>query len=230
MKIRDLHSWDVDYQEAAALQSKLAGRIRQTPLQNKPNIVAGVDCALSRDSRYVIACIAVLKITSLEVIETVWAVEPLRFPYVPGLLSFREAPACIAAARKLINVPDVFIVDGQGIAHPRRFGIASHLGLFWGIPTIGCAKSRLTGEYDQPCSLKGSWAPLYNGQDTIGAVVRTKMNVKPVFVSIGHRITLDDAINVCLCTTKGYRLPEPTRLADIKVGELKRTAMTAQRA
>jgi len=230
MNIIDLHSWDVDYKQAVALQVELAGHVRQTKLRKTPKLIGGVDCAFTRDGHSVIACVVVLQLLSLHPIEIRWAAEPLKFPYIPGLLSFREAPACIAAARKLQSVPDVFIVDGQGIAHPRRFGIASHLGLFFDRPTIGCAKSRLIGQYAQPDRLKGSWTPLQDGKTVIGAVLRTKNDVRPVFVSVGHKICLDDAVNVCLCATGSYRLPEPTRLADRKVAELKRTGATTDGA
>jgi deoxyribonuclease V len=222
MKISDLHSWDVDYRQAIALQVELASRVKSVRLPKTPELVAGIDCAFTRDGQSVISCIVVVKLGELETIEIQWATEPLKFPYIPGLLSFREAPACIAAARKLNCSPDVFIVDGQGIAHPRRLGIASHLGLIFNKPTIGCAKGRLTGTYDEPDTKKGSWSLLRDGDQTIGAVLRTRDNIKPVFISIGHRITLDESIDICLSAVSRYRLPEPTRLADRKVAQLKR--------
>ncbi|HSV26608.1 MAG TPA: endonuclease V, partial [Sedimentisphaerales bacterium] len=150
MRITDLHNWNMGPGEAVKLQSELAGRVRRTRLRKTPTLIGGVDCALTADASSVIACIVIMQLPSLNPLEIRSAIKPLRFPYVPGLLSFREAPACIAAARKLVNVPDVFIVDGQGTAHPRRFGIASHLGLFFDKPTIGCAKSRLIGQYAEP--------------------------------------------------------------------------------
>ena len=147
--------------------------------------------------------------------------QKLTFPYIPGLLSFREAPACIAAVEKLKVEPDVFVIDGQGIAHPRRLGLATHLGLFFDKPTIGCAKSRLTGYFENPPLEKGAYSLLKDKDEVIGAVVRTRTNVKPVFISVGNKCRLDDAIKITLdCTTK-YRLPEPTRLAHQLVSKLK---------
>ena len=150
---------------------------------------------------------------AFEVVETAIASMDVTFPYIPGLLSFREAPVCLAAVEKLENEPDVFLIDGQGIAHPRRLGLASHLGLFLDKPTIGCAKSRLTGTFEEPAVEKGSNRPLYDGDEVIGAVVRTRSNVKPLFVSVGHRCMLEDAIDLTLACATKYRLPEPTRLA-----------------
>ncbi len=159
--------------------------------------------------------------SDFEIVETTEAIEKLTLPYIPGLLSFRESPVCIAAVEKLKNEPDAFLIDGQGIAHPRRFGLASHLGLFFDKPTIGCAKSRLTGTYEEPAPEKGSFSPLKDKNETIGAVVRTRGNVKPLFVSVGNKCLLEDAIKITLdCTTK-YRIPEPTRLAHQLVSKLK---------
>jgi deoxyribonuclease V len=180
-----------------------------------------MDCAFTADGRTVVACAVVLERTAggkPAVAETRTARRPVRFPYVPGLLSFREAPACLAAAAKLARRPDVFMIDGQGIAHPRRLGLACHLGLFLDSPTIGCAKSRLVGDYRPPGTEKGSRSRLADRGAVIGAVVRTRANVKPVFVSVGHRCSLDDAVRIVLEWTTRYRLPEPTRLAHILVG------------
>jgi deoxyribonuclease V len=223
MRILDLHPWDVSYAEAVAIQRNLATQVRGTHLKKAPELVAGLDCAFTRDSKHVIACIVVLRIGETEPIEIQHATSPVTFPYIPGLLTFREAPACIAAARKLNSVPDIFIVDGQGVAHPRRLGIAAHLGLVFDKPTIGCAKSRLTGTFEEPKSAKGAWSPLMDGQERIGAVVRSRTGVKPLYVSIGNRITLEESIEVCLQCVSRYRLPEPSRLAHNKVTELKRT-------
>jgi deoxyribonuclease V len=158
---------------------------------------------------------------TFEIIETSYTVQVVNFPYIPGLLSFREAPACLAAIEKLTTIPDCFIVDGQGIAHPRRLGIASHLGLFLDIPTIGCAKSRLIGDFAPPPSRKGSTSPLTDKGAIIGSVVRTRSNVKPVFVSIGNRCRLCDAVRIVLDCCAKYRLPEPSRLAHQMVTRLK---------
>ena len=159
--------------------------------------------------------------SDFSIIETTTATRKVDFPYIPGLLSFREAPACIEAIEKLKTKPDCLIVDGQGIAHPRRLGIASHIGLLIDKPTVGCAKSRLIGTFDEPGSKKGSFSPLVDSDEEIGVVLRTRTDVKPVYVSVGHKCTLNDAISVVLqCTTK-YRLPEPSRLAHQLVGQSK---------
>jgi deoxyribonuclease V len=156
-----------------------------------------------------------------EIIETRSAWRKVTFPYIPGLLSFREAPVCIAAARKLRNTPDVFIIDGQGVAHPRRLGLAAHLGLFFNKPTIGCAKSRLTGDFEEPPAEKGGYELLMDGGEVIGAVLRTRSKIKPVFVSVGNKCRLKGAIRVVLACTTRYRLPEPTRLAHQLVSRAK---------
>jgi deoxyribonuclease V len=158
------------------------------------------------------------------VIETASAIKPSRFPYVPGLLSFREGPALIAAARKLKCEPDVLMFDGHGRAHPRRFGIATHMGLVFDRPSIGCAKSRLCGAHKDPPPERGRHVPLVDGDEKIGRVLRTRHGLKPVYVSVGYKVTIDDAVRVCLeCCTK-YRLPEPARLAHQLVTQAKVTS------
>jgi deoxyribonuclease V len=221
MKIKKLHSWHLSYSRAIALQKSLSGKVQLIELKKQPKTIAGIDCAFSRDKKRIIACAVLLKLPGFELIETESAVQKLTFPYIPGLLSFREAPACIAAVEKLKHEPDAFIIDGQGTAHPRRFGLACHLGLFFDKPTIGCAKSRLTGSFEDPAIEKGSYSPLKDGRDVIGAVVRTRTNVKPVFVSVGNRCLLKDAIKITLDCTTRYRLPEPARLAHQLVSILK---------
>jgi len=221
MKTRKLHEWDLSYEEARNLQVRLAKQVRFTAIKNKPTIVAGLDCAFSKDDKRIFAAVVVIKLPGFEVIEMVSAARKLTFPYIPGLLSFREAPVCIDAIEKLKHKPDVFIVDGQGIAHPRRFGIASHIGMIVDKPTVGCAKSRLTGSFNEPGRRKGSYSPLVDSNEVIGAVLRTRTDVKPVFVSAGHKCTLDDAIRIVLDCTTRYRLPEPSRLAHQLVGQIK---------
>jgi len=221
MRTKNLHSWDLNYKQAVDLQNRLAGRVRFVSLRKKPKIVAGLDCAFSRDGRKIFAVAVVLKLGTFEIIETKSAVRKVTFPYIPGLLSFREAPVCIAAVNKLKTEPDLFIIDGQGIAHPRRLGLAAHLGLFFDKPTVGCAKSRLTGSFKGPAVQKGCYSLLTHKGQTIGAVVRTRKNVKPVFVSVGNKCTLEDAIDVTLACMTKYRLPEPTRLAHQLVSKLK---------
>ena len=227
--MKKLHEWNVSYQQARDLQERLACKVRHTPLKTVPRRVAGIDCAFNKRGDRILAAVVVLKFGSLEVIETVSAARKLTFPYIPGLLSFREAPVCIAAVEKLQRQPDIFIIDGQGIAHPRRLGLAAHLGLFFDKPTIGCAKSRLIGQFQEPPLQKGAYTPLTDKKDSgrgtekeiIGAVLRTRANVKPVFVSVGHKCLLKDAIGITLACATKYRLPEPTRLAHQLVGKLK---------
>ena len=199
--------------EAIQLQRRLAQRVRFSQLKSEPTTIAGLDCAFSKDGRRIVAAVVVVELPWLAVIETATAICKVDFPYIPGLLSFREAPACLAAIEKLKCKPDVFIVDGQGIAHPRRFGIASHIGVLINKPTVGCAKSRLTGSFDEPGRRKGNYSSLTDAGEVIGAVLRTRTDVKCVFVSVGHKCTLDDAIKVVLKCTAKYRLPEPGRLA-----------------
>ncbi|MBE3145506.1 MAG: deoxyribonuclease V [Planctomycetes bacterium] len=219
--MKRLHKWNLTFRQAIALQKQLAHRVKLTPVRKPPGLVAGLDCAFSRDGHKIIAAVVVLKLPDFELIETATAVRNLTFPYIPGLLSFREAPACLAAVEKLKIKPDVFIIDGQGIAHPRRFGIASHLGLFLDKPTIGCAKSHLIGDFEMPPLKKGAYSLLKDKGETIGAVLRTRTKVRPVFVSVGNKCTLEDAIGIVLACTTKYRLPEPARLAHQLVGKLK---------
>jgi deoxyribonuclease V len=228
MKTKKLHSWDLSYSQARECQEGLASQVRFAPLKKAPELIAGIDCAFSRDGERIVAGVVVLKLPDFALVETVSAVRKVTFPYIPGLLSFRESPVCIAAVEKLKSKPDVFMIDGQGIAHPRRLGIATHLGLFFDKPTIGCAKSRLTGVYEEPGLEKGAHALLKDKRDspgtqseTIGAVLRTRANVKPVFVSVGNKCLLKDAIDITLACAVKYRLPEPTRLAHRLVSELK---------
>jgi deoxyribonuclease V len=228
MKIRNLHSWKLSYGDAAQLQRQLARKVRFSPLKKPLQLVAGLDCAFSKDGKRIIAAVVVLKLSDFEIIETQSAVCKVLFSYIPGLLSFREAPACLKAVEKLKTKPNLFIVDGQGVAHPRKLGLASHLGLFFDKPTVGCAKSRLVGVYQEPPMQKGSFTFLRDksvtSDETIGAVVRTRTNVKPIFVSVGHKCTLDDAVDAVLACADRYRLPEPTRLAHQLVNKLKLNA------
>ncbi len=221
MQVKRLHSWSLTYSQAIALQKSLSGKVRQIELRKQPKTIAGIDCAFSGDKKRIVAYVVVMKLPGFELIETKSAVQKLTFPYIPGLLSFREAPACIAAVEKLKHQPDVFVIDGQGMAHPRRFGLACHLGLFFDKPTIGCAKSRLIGSFEEPSLKKGSFSPLKDGRETIGAVVRTRTSVKPVFVSIGNKCSLRNAIEIIIDCTIRYRIPEPTRLAHQFVSVLK---------
>ncbi len=221
METKKIHNWNLTYARAREIQTELARKVRFTGIRGVPKSVAGIDCAFSADKERIGAIIVVLEYPSLEILETVRAVAAVTFPYISGLLSFREAPVCLEAAGNLKITPDIFLIDGQGIAHPRRLGLASHLGLFLDRPTIGCAKSRLTGTFEPPGENKGDYSLLYDKEETIGAVVRTRTGVKPLFISPGHKCTLDDAVRITLACTTKYRLPQPTRLAHQMITKLK---------
>jgi deoxyribonuclease V len=209
-----LHAWDVSPSEALAIQRGLAARVESADrLPDEIHRVAGIDVGFEEGGRVTRAAVAVLAFPSLQLIDTAIARRATGFPYVPGLLSFRELPAVLDALASLECMPDIFLCDGQGIAHPRRFGIASHLGVLLDRPSIGVGKTRLVGRHAEPGAQKGDWAPLLDGNEVIGAVVRTRPGVKPVYVSIGHRLCLDTAIRLTLACTPRYRLPETTRQA-----------------
>ncbi len=211
-----LHKWNLEVAEAIALQQELAKRVRLEDVLSNVSTVAGVDMAINEEHETAQAAVVLLSYPDMEILERHTYEEPIRMPYVPGLLSFREAPSVLGAFEKLRQRPDLVMVDGQGIAHPRRVGIATHLGLWLNIPTIGCGKSILVGRYDE-AALKeeaGSWVPLVYKKEVIGAAVRTRTRVKPMIISPGHLITLESSISYVLACAKGYRLPEPTRQAD----------------
>ncbi len=216
------HRWSVTATQAGAIQRRLAPLVRQVRLGGPPRLVAGLDAAFSRDGRRCLAAAVVWDVQAQAVIEQHLAVRPLTFPYVPGLLSFREGPAVLAALRKLRTVPDVLIYDGHGLAHPRRFGVACHVGVILNRPTIGCAKSRLIGTHRQPGWQRGVAAPLLDDGEVVGSVLRTQDGINPVFVSVGHLIDLRGARRIVLACAVRYRLPEPTRLADQLVSAAKR--------
>ncbi len=217
-----LHPWDLDTRQARELQIKLAGGADTSRPIVSPKTIAGVDVSFDVGGRWLFATVIVTRAGTEEVIERSGVVAEAGFPYVPGLLSFREAPPILEAYRALRQRPDVILVDGQGIAHPRRIGLATHLGLWLGIPTIGCAKSRLFGEYEEPGLDRGAWTPLTDKGEILGAVLRTRARVKPLFVSPGHLCDLPSAIRIVLESSPGYRLPFPTRLAHAYVNELRR--------
>ena len=198
-------------EEARRLQNELRTQVVGTDRFGTINTVAGVDIGLKKD--IALASVVVLNFPELRIVDSVVTESPVRFPYIPGLLSFREIPPLLTAFDQLQTEPDLVIVDGQGIAHPRRFGLASHLGLILDKPTIGCAKSRLWGRYEEPESEQGSYTYLMDKEEVIGAAVRTRRNVRVVYVSIGHRISLDSARTWTLACCRGYRLPETTRYA-----------------
>jgi deoxyribonuclease V len=202
----------VTTQEARELQDLLRTKVRIMPLKKEPLYVAGVDAAFSEDMVFGAACL--YHYPELSLVEQKAVVRKLSFPYVPGYLSFREGPAIIEAIARLSRIPDLLLVDGQGIAHPRGIGIASHLGVLTGIPSIGCAKSRLIGEHEEPGRKKGSWAPLSIGDEIVGAVLRTRDDTRPLFISSGHMIDLDTSLRLILGCIRNYRIPEPLRCAD----------------
>jgi len=208
-----VHRWNLTPAEAISLQEELRHRVIARDRLGRVRRVAGVDVGFERDGAVTRAAVAVLGFPGLELVDWAIARTPTRFPYVPGLLSFRETPAVLKALAKLKLRPDLLLCDGQGLAHPRRFGFACHLGLLADIPAIGVAKTRLIGEHEAVPGNRGGWTPLVDRGEMIGAVLRTRPGVKPLFVSVGHRVSLDTAIRwVMACVTR-YRLPETTRWA-----------------
>jgi deoxyribonuclease V len=222
MQIHPLHRWDLSQAEAVALQRELAGRVRTDVPLADGTLLAGADASYNKLSPTVYAGVVVLRLPDLAVVERRGASVDVAFPYVPGLLSFREAPALLAAFARVESKPDAVMCDGQGLAHPRRIGIACHLGLWLDTPCFGCGKTRLVGRFAEPGRAAGSRSPLTDRGEVIGEVVRTKNNVNPVFVSPGHKIDLPSAIRLTLESAAGYRIPEPTRQAHLYVNELRR--------
>lgn len=218
MKINKLHDWQIDTDEALKIQRRLSAQVLRSGEVVAPRLIAGVDVAAGRANEMAQAAVVVLSFPGLEPVAMEVAKGSLGLPYIPGLLSFRESPLILAAFEKLSCTPDLVMVDGQGIAHPRRMGLACHLGLFLDIATIGCAKSRLCGSHRMPDEEAGSYAVVVDRDETIGAALRTKTGVKPVYVSTGHKISLENAIHWVLQCCRGYRLPEPTRLAHLAAG------------
>ncbi|MEK6690279.1 MAG: deoxyribonuclease V [Nitrospirota bacterium] len=205
--------WPDNITEAKTIQNTLRKKVKVIPLKKNPMYIAGVDAAFFKNKVVGVACL--YRYPDLILIKDVYAFAEIPFPYIPGFLSFREGPAIIKAINRLKIKPDVILFDGQGIAHPRGIGIATHIGILLDIPAIGCAKSRLIGEYREPGFSKGEWSPLNFKNRTVGAVLRTREDVKPLFVSPGHRIDLKDSIRIVLGCTTRYRIPEPLRRADL---------------
>ena len=216
MRPEPLHGWSLSVREAIDLQSRIAGGVVREDRLGPVRLVAGVDVAYDRRGRSSIARAAavVLSFPDLAFVEQAAIEVAVDFPYVPGLLTFREAPAAIAALDRLTHRPDVLLCDGQGLAHPRRLGIAAHLGLFLDTPSVGVAKSVLIGTYAEPGPAKGDWSPLIDKDEVIGAALRTRAGTRPIFVSIGHRVSLPTAISLVLGCTTSFRLPQTTRAAD----------------
>jgi deoxyribonuclease V len=224
MDIRHLHDWPTTEAEAIALQRQLAGRVVTDIPLAECELIAGADISYSTISATVYAGVVVLRAADLSVVERQSVVAESPFPYVPGLLSFRETPVLLRVFERLTTRPDVVMCDGQGLAHPRRFGLACHLGLWLDLPCFGCAKSRYVGTYRQPGRAAGSVEWLLDRGEAVGRVVRTREGTRPVFVSAGHKIDLTSAVHWALASCGGYRVPEPTRLADNFVDELRRGA------
>lgn len=208
------HAWNLSPSEAIALQRQLAAQVITEDRLGQVNRVAGIDVGFEEQGKITRAAVVVLRFDDLSPVEQVVARQPTRLPYIPGLLSFRECPTMLAALEKLTVLPDLLLCDGQGIAHPRRFGIACHLGVLADLPSIGVGKSRLVGKYKPVPDTRGSWVPLVDKNETVGAVLRTRAGVRPVFISPGHRISLPTAIDYVMACTTRYRLPETTRFAD----------------
>ena len=218
MKVESLHSWQVSITQALEIQQKLATQVSKKSEVTTPHFIAGVDISAGKGEGMATGAVVVLQYPELRVVETKIARGKLNFPYIPGLLSFRESPLTLAACQKLTTTPDLILVDGQGIAHPRRLGLASHLGLLLNTPAVGCAKSLLCGSHEAPGAEPGSYAEVVERGEIIGVALRTKLGVKPIYVSIGHKVDLQTAIYWVLKCCRGYRLPEPTRLAHLAAG------------
>ncbi len=226
MRVHSLHPWNLSYRDAASLQEKLRERLilddRSFP--SSLQTIAGSDVSYARGSDRFFAAVVVFAYPSLELLEEASAEDRSAFPYIPGLLSFREGPVVLKAFRQLRRVPDAVLFDGQGIAHPRGIGLASHLGLFLDVPTIGCAKTRLYGTHGNVGMEKGSRTDLLADGTAVGTAVRTRDRVKPVFISPGHRIGLEKAVEIALSCCRGYRLPEPIRQAHRTVNRIRMEA------
>ncbi len=229
MKYQRLHSWRVTPREAAKIQLRLRSNVELADRLPIVRCVAGADLAFDLDRNRAIAGVVIYTFPEMEEIERVWGESRIAFPYVPGLLSFREAPALLKVFARVKNTPDLIFCDGHGYAHPRRFGITSHLGLLLGTPTIGCAKSLLIGTHGPLPLHAGAWTPLRDGDEVIGAVLRTRKAVNPIYVTQGHRVSLPTALKFVLAVLDGYRIPRPTRDADHFVAAVKRGERTAPR-
>ncbi len=213
ISIKNLHPWDVTPAEAVAIQQRLRGLVETADRLGPVARVAGVDVGFEEGGRITRAAVVVLSFPNLAMVEQAVARQPTSFPYVPGLLSFREVPAVLKALQQLSAPPDLLLCDGQGTAHPRRFGIACHLGVLCDLPSIGVAKTRLIGRHDDLPEEKGAWVPLEDKGEVIGTVLRTRKGVAPLYISPGHRISLETALRFVLACTPRYRLPETTRQA-----------------
>jgi deoxyribonuclease V len=215
MRVHELHGWDVSPAQAREIQSNLSRRVITEDGVIDPRLVAGIDISAPDAEGVARGAVVVLGYPEFGIVEAKVVEGKIAFPYIPGLLSFRESPLILAACERLRNVPDIVLIDGQGIAHPRRFGLASHVGLLLDLPAIGCAKSILCGQHQPVGEEAGSIAELFHKGELIGAALRTRSGVKPVYVSVGHKIDLASALQWVTNCCRGYRLPEPTRLAHL---------------
>lgn len=229
MKYERLHSWRVTPREAAQIQLLLRSKVELVDRLPTVRRVAGADLAFDLDRNRAIAGVVIYTFPEMEEIERLWGESRITFPYVPGLLSFREAPALLKIFARTKNTPDLIFCDGHGYAHPRRFGISSHLGLLLNTPTIGCAKSLLIGTHGTLPLRAGAWIPLRDGNEVVGAVLRTRRGVKPIYVTQGHRVSLPTALKFVLAASDGYRIPRPTRDADHFVAAVKRAEYAIQK-
>jgi deoxyribonuclease V len=218
VKVLALHGWEVSIAQAREIQLGLAKKVVVENEVINPSLIAGIDISAPDAQGVARGAVVVLRYPEFNIVEVEVAEDKIALPYIPGLLSFREAPLILAACEKLCNVPDLILIDGQGIAHPRRFGLASHVGLFLNLPTIGCAKSILCGRHQPLGEEAGSHAELLDKGELIGAALRTKSGVKPIYVSVGHKIGLASALQWVIKCCRGYRLPDPTRLAHLAAG------------
>jgi deoxyribonuclease V len=218
MKVHRLHDWEVSVARAREIQLSLAKMVVTENEAINPRLVAGIDISAPDAQGIARGAVVILRYPEFSMVEVEIVEGKITFPYIPGLLSFRESPLILAACEKICNVPDLILIDGQGIAHPRRLGLASHVGLFLDLPTVGCAKSILCGQHRPVGEEAGSHAELFDKGELVGAALRTKSGVKPIYVSVGHKIDLASALQWVIKCCCGYRLPEPTRLAHLAAG------------
>jgi len=215
------HAWDVDAVTAKNIQLQLASKVRLQPLQKPPQLIAGVDAAFAKTGDRIWAAAVLLEFPTMQLVETQVAEGVVTFPYIPGLFAFREGPFLLKVLAMLSQLPDVIFFDGHGIAHPRKMGLASHLGILLDRPTIGVAKTRLIGEYEELSDEKGAFSPLFDHDQQIGLVLRTRSHVKPIFVSPGYLVDFYDCLQLVLATCTKYRLPEPIRLSHQKANSVR---------
>jgi len=226
MKLPDLHPWDGSPREAIRIQNRLREKLVFRPPRKPIRLLATADVSYDAEDETNFGAFLLFRFPDLTLVEKAWAVEKISFPYIPGLLTFREAPVLLKAFSRLSRTPDLLLLDGQGIAHPRSMGIAAHLGVFLNLPAIGCAKSRLCGTYEEPGLQKGSTTLLLDKGKTIGTAVRTRTGVKPVFVSPGHKMDFAASTNIVLALCRTYRIPEPLRQAHVFVNRLRAESRT----